>query len=84
MKKIIQVNDVILTVVAGGCWCACLSKPFSFTNPTVQLGEALGEEDCYSKCYNKGLVYNTCGANPPRRWEPTSEFIKRLEVQKQV
>ncbi len=85
MKKVIQANDVILTAVAGGCWCACLPSTFSFTNyRTKQLGEVADENECFHQCKNSGLVYAHCEAEPPGRWESPSEFIKRLEVQKQV
>ena len=87
MKKLIEINNETLTVVAGGCYCYCGRKPLSMVEPTIMIGKMENEEACLVACktHPSSLGYVECKSTFPKPWESkplvidSSRFVSNMQ-----
>lgn len=82
MKKLIEINNKMLTVVTGGCYCYCYQNPPNMARPTIMIGEVTNEEKCRNDCNTNSLYlgYSECKSELPKLWIPGPPSKETLEI----
>ena len=79
MNKLIEINNETITAVSGGCCCYCISKPFSFREPTQSIGFQANDSACQTECELRQLTYGRCKPNSPVKWISPIEYFSKIE-----